>query len=167
MAFFIDGYLYQKARQTCFAETVKFINKMKNYLKALQAKNAEMSTIVNESAFFTDNNVNGFFSKEEFVSYFNASSDSERDHLDTILDAISDGAKLNGILKSSFDKTDGHEIMWANAKFINADLPPMRILFDERMLRFFKTYQKGDLRFNVSLEKLLIVAGVIPIEEQA
>ncbi len=140
---------------------------MKNYLKALQAKNAEMSTTVNETVFFTDNNVNGFFSKEEFVTYFNASSDSERDHLDTLLDAISEGANLNGVLKKSFDKNDGHEIMWFNAKFPNADLPPMRILFDDRMLRFFKTYQKSELRFNLSLEKLLIIAGVIPVEEQA
>ncbi|MBB6236916.1 hypothetical protein HDC90_001533 [Pedobacter sp. AK013] len=143
---------------------------MKNFLKALQAKNAEKKGTVNEvneTLFFTENNVNGFFSKEDFANYFNASSDSERDHLDKSLDAISEGAKLNEILKSSFDKNDGHEIMWLKAKFPNADLPPMRILFDDRMLRFFKTYQKSELRFNLSLEKLLIIAGVIPVEEQA
>lgn len=142
----------------------------KNYLKALEAKTVETATKVNEvneTSFFTENNVNGFKSKELFANYIYASSNSERYHLDLALEAISDGAKLNGILSKSFDKKDGHEIIWLSPSFPNADLQPLRVLFDEDILRFFKTYQKGELRFNISLEKLLIVAGVIPAEVQA
>jgi len=142
----------------------------KEFLKALEAKAVETVTKVNEvneTSFFTENNVNGFKSKEQLANYVYASSNSERYHLDLGLEAISDGAKLNGILSKSFDKKDGHEIIWLSPSFPNADLPPLRVLFDEDILRFFKTYQKGELRFNISLEKLLIAAGVIPIEEQA
>lgn len=142
----------------------------KQFLKALEAKTVETVTKVNEvneNSFFTENNVNGFKSTESLANYFYASSNSERYHLDLALEAISDGAKLNGILSKSFDKKDGHEIIWLSPSFPNADLPPLRVLFDEDILRFFKTYQKGELRFNINLEKLLIIAGVIPVEEQA
>lgn len=142
---------------------------MKHYLKALQAQNAEKKVSaneMNETLFFIENNVNGIFSKEEFANYFNASSFSEREHLDTVLELMSDGADLDGVLNPSFDEKNGHEIMWLRLNFPKGKIPPKRILFDHRMLNFFKIYQQGKLRCNISLEKLLIVAGVIPVEEQ-
>jgi hypothetical protein len=137
---------------------------MKNYLKAFRAK-TEKKADFRSVKFFTEDNINGAISKLGFQEYIISSSDSELDHLDTILEATSQGANINSVLKPTFDKIDGHQIVWFNLRMPKSELPALRIQYDEGIMRFFQSYQRGSLRFNFKLRDLMAESG-LEVEEE-
>ena len=130
----------------------------KNYLKAFTVKNK----VTGQSSFkfFTEENVNGVKSLEGFKNYVLTSSRSELSHLHDILEATSQGAYINNVLKPVFDLNEGHEIIWFNLKHPKRELPPRRIQFDEDLLYFFQRYQLGKVNFNLSLKDLIKETGL-------
>lgn len=110
--------------------------------------------------FFTDNNLNGYFSKEEFTNYLGGFDQTDAIHFDRSVEAASDGANLNSQLKPSTDKMDGSPILWLRFAHAKQQFPVLRIPHHEGMQRFFRDYQIGKITPNFDLDALMVEAGI-------
>lgn len=130
---------------------------MNNLFNRFNAKK-EVSSAAKADLFFTENNVNGYMSKESFTNYLSGLQENDFMKFERFLDFTSKMFPINNIPISRVDKYDNEEVIWLKFKLPNAE-HRIRILYDENILRFIKDYQEGKFRNRFTLEELILEAG--------
>jgi hypothetical protein len=126
---------------------------MSNLFKQFQASLGKTEA-VKSNHFFTENNVNGFITKAQFLNYIGIMTETEFKHLEKSLEYISMGFPINNILVVKIEPETGFETFWCKFRLPRAEVR-LRMVHHEGILRFFESYQKGTAKFEISLRELI------------
>ncbi|MFW0714422.1 hypothetical protein [Pedobacter sp. N23S346] len=114
---------------------------------------SKIAATLNAQQFFTENNVNGYFSKKLFIAFGLSLSDSEAEHFENLLKFMSQGCSINNIVKPTFDKNNGIEMLWFKIRLTNATIN-LRIPHTDELMNLVKDFQLGKFYVNVTLAEL-------------
>lgn len=112
-----------------------------------------------DNLFFTEYNVNGYFSKSDFIDYIKSINKHQFDHLETLFGATSIKSKIANILKPKMDPKTQEFIIWCHIQYVKGTVK-LPIPHHEGILRFLLDYQQTDVWFEGDLETLLLEAGL-------
>jgi len=133
---------------------------MKQYLTVFKNKDTKLKAKeLDKSRFFTENNVNGYFSKEGFAKFLTPLTEQQARHLDMALTNTQIGCYLNNNIVSKHESKEGEEIFWLRFAQARRQMGPIALPFHTDMQRFFVDYQSGKIEPNFSLEDLMIESG--------
>ncbi|RBQ05841.1 hypothetical protein [Pedobacter miscanthi] len=122
--------------------TARSTNRASNIVNTVTAKQ-----------FFIEDNVNGYLTKERFISYGQSLTDSEAEHLEDLFKFTSQGCSFNNVIKPKFDRINGEEMLWFKVKLTRATIN-LRIPNLDGLLRLLTEYQLGKTQINFSLDEL-------------
>ena len=98
------------------------------------------------SQFFTDTNVNGYATKEEFLFYISNLEERAALELELFFEYLKEGKRLDSLPLSRKDRAD-NDYVWCNFQLRKGG-PGVKVLLFGQILKFIKDYQDG--AFNVS-----------------
>ena len=120
--------------------------------------NKEAAGAAKANLFFTENNVNGYMSKDDFKDYLSGLVVRDFVKFERLFELTNKKFPINNVPVIITDKDDFENVVWLKFKLPNSE-QRLRIVCDEKILRFIKDYQEGKFRNGFSLEELIIEAG--------
>ncbi len=105
--------------------------------KSAKSKIADLTT----GQFFTDTNVNGYISKEEFLFHLSNLDTREAEELEQFFNYVREGKRLDTLPVPRKDR-GGNAYVWANFQ-LRKGSPGVKVLIFGEILNFIKDYQDG------------------------
>lgn len=136
---------------------------MKNLFERFNVKK-EAAGAAKANQFFTENNQNGYMSKNELGNYLSGLQEIDFKRFERLFELMSKRFPINNFPVIRPDLRDGENVVWLKFKLPNA-LQNLRIVCDENILRFIQDYQEGKFRNGFQLEELITEAGIEIAEE--
>ena len=133
----------------------------KKYKKLLTSN--QVAGEVKHDQFFTDENVNGYMSKKDMLSYSRALSQSQQDQLDLFFEYTAAGFSIISLPIESEDKESGEIVIWTKFQLPNSP-QNFRMIYHPGLLRFIKECQQGKIKPSFTFDQLIEEA--LTIEEQ-
>jgi hypothetical protein len=120
--------------------------------------NKEAAGAAKANLFFTDNNVNGYMSKEEFKDYLSGLEVRDFAKFERMFELTNKRFPINNVPIIITDKDDFENVVWLKFKLPNSE-QRLRVVCNDNILRFIRDYQEGKFRNGFSLEELILEAG--------
>lgn len=118
---------------------------------------------VKKDQFFTDDNVNGYMSKVELLTYSKSLTSAQQDQLDLFFEYTNERFPITSLPIDSEDKETGEMVIWVNFKLPNSP-QKFRMIYHPGLLQFIKDCQKGKITPCFTFDELIVEASKIEIE---
>jgi len=129
---------------------------MSNLFDRFKAKN-NAAGAAKASLFLTENNANGYMSKNDLSIYLNQLTATDFLRFERMFELMFKRFPINNYIHRVIDKIDNEEVLWLKFKLPNSQ-QNVRIIYDKDILRFIQDYQEGKFRNGFELEALILEA---------
>lgn len=125
-------------------------------LDKIKNSKREVETNLKASQFFTDTNVNGYTSKENFLFHVSNLDARDVEELEQCFEYLKQGKRLNSLPVPRKDRAD-NKYIWCEFPLRRGN-PGVKVILFDRLLDFIKDYQEGAFNVPFSLEELYMEA---------
>lgn len=129
---------------------------MKSFFSNLNSTESANSTTLKAIDFFTDENPEGYFSKEGFKTYAKSLLRNEPNHFGGFIKELKQGSKFNWDLNTRKDRS---QRPYAFPQFFHARaIKGYKIIMNPEMQRFIDDYAEGKISIDFDADDLLKIA---------
>lgn len=127
--------------------------------------NSKPAGEVKKDQFFTDENVNGYFAKTEFLTYSRSLSEGLQDQLNLFFEYTCEGYSITSLPIESEDRETGDAVIWVTFKLPNTP-QKFRMIYHPGLLKFIKEFQQGKIKPSFTFDQLIEEALAIETQQE-
>jgi hypothetical protein len=135
---------------------------MSNNYKKLLTSN-QVAGEIKKDQFFTDENVNGYMTKSELLTYSRGLTDLQRDQFNLFFEYTVELFSITSLPVESEDKETGESLLWVTFKLPGTP-QNFRMIYHPGLLRYIKDCQRRKINPAFTFDQLIEEA--IKAEEQ-